>query len=56
VLPPLTDDFAEKLRVAGVPAQNISVACGHYSIGMLPFSLIATARVLWFLRQASTDG
>ena len=56
VLPPLTADFAEKLRVAGVPAQNISVACGHYSIGMLPFSLIATARVLWFLRQASTDG
>jgi len=56
VLPRLTDDFAEKLSAAGAPAQHISLACGHYSIGMLPFSLIATARVLWFLRRALTGG
>jgi hypothetical protein len=53
VLPDLTEDFAEKLRAARAPMQHVSLPCGHYSIGMPPFSLIATARVLWFLRQAA---
>jgi dienelactone hydrolase len=53
VLPHLTEDFAEKLRAIRAPARHVSLPCGHYSIGMPPFSLIATARVLLFLRRAS---
>jgi dienelactone hydrolase len=56
VLPRLTADFVAKLRAAGAPASHTSLPCGHYSIGMLPFSLIATARILWFMRQASAGG
>lgn len=53
MLPHLTIDFVAKLRAAGVPMRHASLPCGHYSIGMLPFSILATIRVLSFLSRVT---
>ena len=56
VLPAYTDAFLDRLRGAEVAVQQVSLPCGHYSMGMLPFSLCAAARIVSFLRNVSRLG
>jgi dienelactone hydrolase len=53
ILPNLTNEFVGKLCDAKVAFQHATFSCGHYSIGMLPFSILAVARALSFLRRVS---
>jgi hypothetical protein len=52
VLPHLSAAFVRRLRDVAAPVQYVTLPCGHYSIGMLPFSVVATSIALMFLRKA----
>ena len=53
ILPRLTADFVSKLRDARIAVRQATLPCGHYSIGMLPFSMLTVAHALSFLRRVS---
>lgn len=48
-----TEDFIDKLRASQVSIHHVCLPCGHYSLGMFPFSVGAAARVVGFLRSVS---
>jgi pimeloyl-ACP methyl ester carboxylesterase len=53
VFPPiLTERFVDALRAAGVPHHWQRFACGHYTMGTLPFSALALLAVTRFLRES----
>lgn len=49
--PELTDKFLEELRQNDVPFAHMSLPCGHYSLGVLPFSYAVGYRFGTFLRS-----
>ena len=50
--PEFTDAFLAEIRDAGVDFESLSLPCGHYSLGVPPFSYIAGYRFGTFLRRA----
>jgi hypothetical protein len=52
--PEYTDALLAKLRTEGVPFEGMSLPCGHYSLGVRPFSYIAGHRFGKFLQKALT--
>lgn len=51
-LPEYTDALFAKLRAEGVKFEETSLPCGHYSLGVAPFSWVAGFRFGRFLRRA----
>jgi hypothetical protein len=49
--PEFTDDLLQKLRDENVKFENLSLPCGHYSMGVAPFSYIAGHRFGKFLQR-----
>jgi hypothetical protein len=57
ILPEYTKIFTEQLKSLGVSFDEFVYPCGHYSLGMYPFSIAAALRLLIVLRQLSqVDG
>ena len=54
--PEFTDALLEKLRGEQIEFENLSLPCGHYSMGVAPFSYIAGHRFGHFLRRALAAG
>jgi hypothetical protein len=54
--PELTDDFLGEMRRNDVPFAHMPLPCGHYSLGVLPFSYAAGYRFGTFLRTALAKG
>lgn len=52
--PEYTDALLAKLRAERVPFEGMSLPCGHYSLGVKPFSYIAGHRFGKFLQKALT--
>jgi dienelactone hydrolase len=52
--PEYTDALLAKLRTAGVAFEGMSLPCGHYSMGVKPFSFIVGHRFGKFLQKALT--
>jgi len=50
--PEFTADFFDKMRCEGVPFEGVWLPCGHYSLGVPPFSYIAGYRFGRFLSRA----
>jgi len=50
--PEYTDALLAKLRGEGVAFEGMSLPCGHYSLGVKPFSLIAGHRFGKFLQRS----
>ena len=48
----LTNQFLNAIRSDGVAFENLSLPCGHYSLGVAPFSYLAGYRFGTFLFQA----
>ncbi|MGC2016926.1 MAG: hypothetical protein WA657_13895, partial [Candidatus Acidiferrales bacterium] len=48
----LTNQFLSAIRSDGVAFENLSLPCGHYSLGLAPFSYLAGYRFGTFLFQA----
>ena len=48
----LTQEFITAVRRDGVPFENLSLPCGHYSMGVSPFSYIVGYRFGTFLFEA----
>jgi len=53
--PEFTDALLEKLRGEQVEFENLSLPCGHYSLGVAPFSYVAGLRFGTFLRRALAE-
>lgn len=53
--PEFTDALLEKLRGEQVEFENLSLPCGHYSLGVAPFSYVAGLRFGRFLRRALAE-
>jgi hypothetical protein len=51
IRPELTRDFLGRLRDANIPFEERTFRCGHYTLGMLPFNVLAAFRIREFLRQ-----
>ena len=56
--PEFTDALLDKLRGEQIEFENLSLPCGHYSMGVAPFSYIAGHRFGRFLQRslAGTNG
>jgi hypothetical protein len=52
--PEYTEALLAKLRAERVPFEGVSLPCGHYSLGVKPFSYIAGHRFGKFLQKALT--
>ena len=52
--PEYTEALLDKLRAERVPFEGMSLPCGHYSLGVKPFSYIAGHRFGKFLQKALT--
>ena len=50
--PEFTAAFHEAIRRDGVQFESLSLPCGHYSLGVAPFSYAVGYRFGTFLRQA----
>ena len=50
--PEFTNELLGQLRHNGVPFQNLSLPCGHYSMGSMPFKYAAGYRFGRFLSRA----
>lgn len=50
--PELTDQFLAELRQNSVQFEHLSLPCGHYSLGVAPFSQVAGYRFGTFLQSA----
>jgi hypothetical protein len=50
--PEFTDEFLRTIRRDGVHFENLSLPCGHYSLGVAPFKYAAGYRFGTFLRSA----
>ena len=48
----LTQEFLTEMKRKGIPSQNLSLPCGHYSMGVAPFSYAVGYRFGTFLFQA----
>jgi len=48
--PQYTNEFLRELRRNGVPFANLSLPCGHYSLGVSPFSYVVGYRFGKFLQ------
>jgi pimeloyl-ACP methyl ester carboxylesterase len=55
VLPELTFEFVNQLRRAGVNVIHHCWPCGHYSLALPPFSIVALARSFAFLKNALNE-
>jgi esterase/lipase len=49
-IPELTKRYIERLTSLGLGPTWVQLGCGHYTLGMLPYSLIALTRSIWHLR------
>jgi Prolyl oligopeptidase family len=49
---PLTQQLVQAVRTENVPLETMYLPCGHYSLGVAPFSHIAGYRFGTFLRRA----
>jgi hypothetical protein len=50
--PALTDEFVHEVRAKNVNFDHFSLPCGHYSLGIAPFSYAAGYRFGTFLKRA----
>jgi hypothetical protein len=50
--PEFTEALLQELRDEQVEFESLSLPCGHYSMGVLPFSYIAGYRFGKFLQRA----
>jgi hypothetical protein len=48
----LTQEFLTEMKRKGIPSQSLSLPCGHYSMGVAPFSYAVGYRFGTFLFQA----
>jgi hypothetical protein len=48
----LTQEFLAEMKRKGIPSQSLSLPCGHYSMGVAPFSYAVGYRFGTFLFQA----
>lgn len=53
VLPELSEKFTQKLTGSGVRISIVRLNCGHYSLGMLPYILVAGLSLKRFLSRAN---
>jgi hypothetical protein len=51
-LPEFTNALLDKIRNDGVPFKGVSLPCGHYSMGVAPFSYLAGYRFGKFLAKS----
>ena len=51
-LPEFTNALLDKIRDDGVPFKGVSLPCGHYSMGVAPFSYLAGYRFGKFLAKS----
>ena len=52
MLPELTRQMLDALRLHGAAPRTLALHCGHYSLEVAPFSYIAGYRMLSFFRGA----
>jgi len=50
VLPTLSQQFLQKLEAAGARVEHVALNCGHYSLALPPYSLIAGLSLRRFLQ------
>ena len=53
--PEFTKDFLEELRRNQIPFESMGLLCGHYSLGVKPFSYAVGYRFGKFLQKALRD-
>lgn len=51
VLPKLAFEFVDQLKRAHVDVKHLCWPCGHYSLGILPFSMMGLVRSFIFLKK-----
>jgi cephalosporin-C deacetylase-like acetyl esterase len=51
VLPELAFEFVDQLKVSHVDVKHLCWPCGHYSLGILPFSMMGLLRSFLFLKK-----
>lgn len=56
VLPALSEKFMRKLAGSGVQTSILRLNCGHYSLGMPPYILVAGFSLKGFLSRANKPG
>jgi dienelactone hydrolase len=52
VLPELSERFMQRLKDAGARPNILELNCGHYSLAMPPYILLAGLSLKWFLSRA----
>jgi hypothetical protein len=53
-LPEKTDSVVETLTKCGRPPEVARLNCGHSSVGVFPYNLIAARKVMRFLKESPT--
>ncbi len=56
VLPELSERFMQRLKDAGARPNILELNCGHYSLGVPPYALLAGLSVQRFLLGKSVRG
>jgi hypothetical protein len=51
-LPELTKRYVDRVQSFGLYPTWVRLGCGHYTLSLPPYSLIAVARTIWHLRGA----